>query len=194
MRLALRLREALTLPPSEPLSPGDEIDWPERLHPAAVLIAITDRMEPGVVLTLRQSTLRRHAGQIAFPGGRIDPDDDGATAAALREAREEIGLDPALVELVGGLAPYVTGSGYRIEPAIGVIPPDVPLVPHEAEVAAVFEVPLAFLRDPANRRAGSARLSGRERQFHEIEWQDRRIWGITAGLIVNLSRQLGAMP
>jgi 8-oxo-dGTP pyrophosphatase MutT (NUDIX family) len=158
--------------------------------PAAVLIAVTDRAQPGVILTQRTETLRRHPGQVAFPGGRIDPEDDGPVAAALREAEEEVALPPAAITVAGTMAPYRTGTNYRITPVVGVVSPDLPLRPSEAEVASVFEVPLAFLLDPANHLDASATWQGRERRFHEILWQDRRIWGATAAIIVNLSRQL----
>jgi 8-oxo-dGTP pyrophosphatase MutT (NUDIX family) len=190
MILADRLRAALIRDDvPEPLE-GDDYRVAGEHVAASVLIAITDRPEPGVILTLRQANMRRHAGQIAFPGGRIDDDDENPTAAALREAWEEVGLEPADVALVGTMPPYRTGSGYRITPVIGVVPPDLLLTPHEVEVAAVFEVPLAFLIDPANHALSSRLFDGRERHFHVIEWEDRRIWGITAGMIVNLSRRL----
>ena len=156
---------------------------------AAVLVAVTDRTEPGVILTQRTDTLRHHPGQVAFPGGRIEPNED-AVAAALREAEEEIALDPARVEIVGAVDRYRTGTGFDITPVIGVVPPDLPLVPAEAEVASVFEVPLAFLLDVANHHQGSGWWRGAERQFVEIPWQERRIWGATAAMIVNLSRRL----
>lgn len=190
MSLADKVRAALARADrSEPLE-GDDYQAAGEHVPASVLIAITDRPEPGIILTLRQASLRRHAGQIAFPGGRIDPEDPTPIAAALREAWEEVGLLPADVEIVGTMPSYRTGSGYHIVPVIGVVPPDLPLIPHEVEVAAVFEVPLAFLIDSANHVLSSRVFEGRERHFHVIEWQDRRIWGITAALIVNLSRRL----
>lgn len=157
---------------------------------AAVLVAITDRAEPGVILTRRTETLRRHAGQIAFPGGRIDPEDDGPIAAALREAEEEIALPALAVTVVGIADRYRTGTGFDITPVIGVCAPDLPLHPSEAEVADVFEVPLAFLLDPANQVEATAPWQGRERRFYDIRWGERRIWGATAGMIVNLSRRL----
>jgi len=163
---------------------------PDALTAAAVLVAVTDREAPGVILTQRPETMRRHAGQVAFPGGRIDPGDDGPIAAALREAEEEIALPPHLVQVVGAAEDYRTVTDYRVTPIIGVIPPDLPLVPSEAEVAAVFEVPLAFLLDPANHRAARTIWQGRERHYYEILWRDRRIWGATAAMIVNLSRRL----
>jgi 8-oxo-dGTP pyrophosphatase MutT (NUDIX family) len=193
MRLADRIRAALAGagPQGAPIE-GDDYDRGAAGYiPAAVLVAVTDRPEPGVLLTLRQPHLRHHPGQIAFPGGRLDPEDDGVEAAALREAEEEIGLDPRQVELVGTSDPYRVGTGFAVTPVVGVVPPDLPLLPHEAEVAAVFEVPLAFLLERANHVQRSTEWEGRTRHFHEILWQDRRIWGATAGMIVNLSRRMG---
>ncbi|VVT12877.1 Uncharacterized Nudix hydrolase NudL [Sphingomonas sp. EC-HK361] len=191
MTLAERLAAALVAAPARDLMSGDHPDIADHgaLAQAAVLVPVTDRVRPGVILTQRTETLRRHAGQVAFPGGRIDAGED-AVAAALREADEEIALDPSAVAVVGTADRYRTGTGFSITPVIGVVPPDLSLVPSEAEVAAVFEVPLDFLLDPANHRAASAHWQGRERHFYEILWQDRRIWGATAGMIVNLSRRL----
>jgi 8-oxo-dGTP pyrophosphatase MutT (NUDIX family) len=158
--------------------------------PAAVLVAVTDRPDPGVLLTQRTDTLRKHPGQISFPGGRIDPEDDGPIAAALREAEEEIGLPRHLVEVIGIADRYRTGTGYDITPVVGVIPPDLALVPNDAEVAAMFEVPLSFLLEPTNHIEQAIEWQGHERHFYELTWQDRRIWGATAGMIVNLARRL----
>jgi 8-oxo-dGTP pyrophosphatase MutT (NUDIX family) len=163
----------------------------ETMHEAAVLVAFTDRAEPGIILTQRTETLRHHPGQVAFPGGRIDPGED-AVAAALREADEEIALPPAAVRIVGAIDRYRTGTGYHVTPVIGVVPPDLTLHPSEAEVASVFEVPVAFLFDPANHLEASAEWQGSIRHFYEINWQGRRIWGATAAMIVNLSRRLAA--
>lgn len=185
-----RLRAALAAKPSEPPLEGDYPELRARASAeAAVLIAVTDREEPGVILTVRLENMRTHAGQIAFPGGRIDAGEE-PVAAALREASEEIMLAPAAVEVVGTIEPYRTVTGYIVTPVIGVIAPDLPLHPHEHEVADVFEAPLAFLIDPANQRRQSALFQGRERHYYEIVWNGRRIWGATAAMIVNLSRRL----
>ena len=176
--------------PAEPPIGGDHAELRAAASKeAAVLVAITDRAEPGVLLTLRREHLRSHAGQIAFPGGRTEPGED-AVAAALREAHEEVLLDPAAVELVGTIEPYRTVTGYVVTPVVGVIPPDLKLEPHEHEVAELFEAPLAFVLDPANQQRQSALFQGRERHYYEIVWNQRRIWGATAGMIVNLSRRL----
>jgi 8-oxo-dGTP pyrophosphatase MutT (NUDIX family) len=188
--LAERLRAALEAPACEPPLDGD---FPELRAQAdvdaAVLIAITDRPSPGVILTLRRENLRTHAGQVAFPGGRIDPGED-AVAAALREAQEEILLDPAVVDVAGSIEPYRTVTGYRVTPVVAAIPPDLPLQPHEHEVADWFEAPLDFILDPANQQKRSALFQGVTRHYYEIIWNNRRIWGATAAMIVNLSRRL----
>jgi 8-oxo-dGTP pyrophosphatase MutT (NUDIX family) len=191
MTLGQRLRDALCEQPRQPLLPGDMIEASaENAVPAAVLIAVTDRSEPGVILTVRRSDLRTHAGQIAFPGGRID-EGEQTTEAALREAWEEIALDPSQVEILGELDPYVTVTRYRVAPVLAVIPPDLPLAPHEREVADWFEAPLGVLLDPANHQCHSVLFEGRERHYYRIEWNGRNIWGATAAMIVNLSRRLG---
>jgi 8-oxo-dGTP pyrophosphatase MutT (NUDIX family) len=188
--LAERLRSALAVTPAEPPIEGDDPELrAQASNAAAVLIAVIDRPEPGVLLTVRREHLRTHAGQIAFPGGRVEPGED-SVAAALREAHEEILLDPAAVEVVGPIEPYRTVTGYLVTPVLGAVPPDLPLTPHEHEVADVFEAPLAYLLDPANHRVQTALLQGRERRYYEILWNGRRIWGATAAMIVNLSRRL----
>ncbi len=190
MSLSGRLRSMLAAPPSALPLEGD-LPEPraEATVPAAVLVAITDRPEPGVILTVRREHLRTHAGQIAFPGGRIDPGEE-APQAALREAHEELGLEPAAVELLGAIEDYRTVTGYVVTPVIGVVPPDLPLYPHEHEVADWFEAPLAYLLDPANQRLQGALFQGKERTYYEIVWNERRIWGATAAMIINLSRRL----
>src|SRR5438309_3297644 len=188
--LAERLRAALAAPPLEPLLEGDLPELRARAEvEAAVLIAVTDRPQPGLILTVRREHLRTHAGQIAFPGGRIDSGED-AVAAALREAHEEVFLPADAVEVIGAIEPYRTVTGYVITPVLGVIPPDLALEPQEHEVADWFEAPLAYVLDPANQRLVSALFAGQTRHYYEIMWNDRRIWGATAAMIVNLSRRL----
>ena len=189
MSLADRLRTGLERPAVDPLLAGDDSSYAGAPTPAAVLIAITDRPNPGVILTVRHADLRTHAGQVAFPGGRIDPGED-AGAAALREAWEELGLEPDKVERVASLDPYLTVTGYSVTPVIGVVPPDLALAPHEPEVADWFEAPLAFILDPANQARESVLFEGRERHYYRIDWKGRNIWGATAAMIVNLSRRL----
>ena len=190
MNLIDRLREALTQPP---VLPSLEGDLPEERAlasvPAAVLVGITDRPDPGVILTVRREHMRTHAGQVAFPGGRIDPGED-SVEAALREAWEELGLDPGAAEIVGAIDPYRTVTGYVVTPVLAVVQPDQPLSPHEHEVADWFEAPLGFVLDPTNQQYKSALFQGRERHYYEIMWGERRIWGATASMIVNLSRRL----
>ncbi|MFD1610804.1 CoA pyrophosphatase [Sphingomonas tabacisoli] len=159
------------------------------LTPAAVLVAVTDRTEPGVILTQRTETLRKHAGQVAFPGGCIDPGED-AIAAALREAEEEIALPRDRVRVVGPADRYVTITGFEVTPIIGVVPPDLPLALSAAEVADWFEAPLDYLLDPTNHREVEVDWQGRRRRYYEILWSDRRIWGATAAMIVNLAHRL----
>jgi len=188
--LAERLRAALETPSVQPPIVGDLQELrAEASLPAAVLIAVTDRRRPGVILTVRREHLRTHAGQIAFPGGRLDPGEE-AVAAALREAQEEILLDPSAVDVAGSIEPYRTVTGYVVTPVLGAVPPDLPLQPHEHEVADWFEAPLAYLLDPVNQHRRSALFQGRTRHYYEIVWEDRRIWGATAAMIVNLSRRL----
>ena len=188
--LAARLRDALARPPIEPPLEGDLPELRAQADvAAAVLIAITDRPEPGVILTVRREHMRTHAGQIAFPGGRIDPGED-PVAAAIREAHEEVLVPPELVDVIGAIDPYRTVTGYVVTPVLGVLPPDIALEPHEHEVADLFEAPLGYLLDPSNQQLRSALFQGRTRHYYEIVWNDRRIWGATAAMIVNLSRRL----
>ncbi len=191
-----RLRRALDLghETETPLLTGDFRDLSDRpgdsLHAAAVLIAVTDRRDPGVILTRRTDTLSRHAGQIAFPGGRIDADDHDAVAAALREAEEEIGLPRSVVTIVGATDRYRTGTGFDVTPVVGVVPPDLVFVPNAGEVADVFEVPLGFALDTTNHVEATVEWQGHNRHYYEITWDGQRIWGVTAAIIVNLSRRL----
>ena len=190
MTLADRLRDALTRAPVSRALEGDLPDEPAlESVPAAVLIGVTDRTEPGVILTVRREHMRTHAGQVAFPGGRIDPGED-AVSAALREAWEELGLEPQSAEVVGEVDTYRTVTGYVVTPVLAVVAPDQPLSPHEHEVADWFEAPLGFVLDPVNQQMKSALFRGRERHYYEIVWNDRRIWGATAAMLVNLSRRM----
>jgi 8-oxo-dGTP pyrophosphatase MutT (NUDIX family) len=192
-----RLRSVL----ERPVPAGYRGDWevtrdgaPEAgrtLMPAAVLIAVSDEPEPQLLLTRRSAALTRHAGQIAFPGGRIDPEDAGAVAAALREAEEEVALDRRLVDVVGTLDPYETGTGFSILPVVGIIPPGLTLAPHEHEVAEVFHVPFAHVVDTANHERRSGEWQGQTRHFYVIRHGNREIWGATAAILVNLARTLG---
>jgi 8-oxo-dGTP pyrophosphatase MutT (NUDIX family) len=194
MSLAERLRHALETGNGAEtvLLTGDHLDPDQAAAPmhAAVLVAVTDRPDPGVILTQRTETLSHHPGQISFPGGRIDPGDSGAIAAALREAEEEIALPRDLVTVIGEADRYQTITGFDVTPVIGVVPPDLVLVPSAAEVALVFEVPLGFVLDSANHVEATVEWQGRNRHFYEISWEGHRIWGATAAMIVNLSRRL----
>ena len=169
---------------------GDEVPVDAPLIPAAVLIAVTDRREPGLILTQRPTHLRRHAGQIALPGGRADAEDSDSIATALREAQEEIGLDPTDVEIIGTTDVYQTGTGFIITPVVGIIPPDLQFTADEIEVAEIFEVPFAYVMDPANQVLKTGLWQGHMRNYYEITWQERRIWGATAGMLVNLAARL----
>jgi 8-oxo-dGTP pyrophosphatase MutT (NUDIX family) len=168
--------------------PGTESRAP--LVPAAVLVPLVRAPEPKLLLTTRTATLRNHAGQVAFPGGRIDPEDEGPVAAALREAHEEIGLAPHRVEVLGIGDPYQTGTGYSVLPVVGSIPTGLSFAPNPHEVADLFEVPLDHALDPRNHQLREAEWKGRMRRFYVIEWQERVIWGATAGMLVNLAARL----
>jgi 8-oxo-dGTP pyrophosphatase MutT (NUDIX family) len=191
--LAKRLRESLER--GRKLRPllieGDVLEAADGdLTPAAVLVAVVDHASPTVILTERPMTMRKHPGQISFPGGRIDPQDDGPVAAALREAEEEIALPRDAVDVIGAADPYRTVTGFEVTPIVGVVPPGLELRPQPGEVAAMFEAPLHFLLDPRHQVVRTARWQGVDRSYYEIEWEGRRIWGATAAMIVNLSRRL----
>jgi 8-oxo-dGTP pyrophosphatase MutT (NUDIX family) len=157
-----------------------------------VLIGLVARPAgPAILLTRRSDLLKDHAGQISFPGGRIEAGDAGPVAAALREAHEEIGLAPARVEVLGRLEPYDTGTGFRIHPVVGWIEPPIELAADPLEVAELFELPLAFALDPANHRRDSHERNGTRRHFYVLPFEQRRIWGATAAILVNLARRLG---
>lgn len=161
------------------------------LRPAAVLVGIVEHPhELTVLLTQRAEHLSAHAAQVAFPGGRIEPTDASPSAAALREAQEEIGLDPAFVRVIGALDTYETGTGFHIYPIVGLVRPGFTLKADAREVAEIFEVPLAFLMDPKNHETHSAVFGGAERSYYAMPYDGHYIWGATAGMIVNLREKL----
>lgn len=167
----------------------------EEPKPAAVLVPLVPRGDGlHLLLTQRQPHLRRHAGQIAFPGGRVDQTDADAVAAALRETEEETGIATSFVEPLGFLDTYLTSTNYRVVPVVAVVRPGFAVSPHEGEVADVFEVPLAFLMNPKHHERHSREYQGRERFYYAMPWQGRYIWGATAGMIRNLYRLMYETP
>jgi 8-oxo-dGTP pyrophosphatase MutT (NUDIX family) len=196
-RLTLDVPAALT-DPDAPAVRGDlDLDpelWEragvKATRPAAVLVPVVARPEPTVLLTLRTSDLPSHAGQIAFPGGKIEPDDVTPLAAAMREGEEEIGLDHRLIDPIGYLDLYLTFSGFRILPVLVRVEPDFALTINPSEVAEAFEVPLPFLMEPANHTHRSRPWRNIEREYLEMPYGDRFIWGITAGILRNLYERI----
>jgi len=189
--MSWRQRLQMALDPALSIEIEDERHFAVDTHrAAAVLIPITDRAEPGVILTQRPTWLRSHAGQIAFPGGKVDESDENAIAAALREAHEELNIPPTIVDVIGVADIYFSGSGYSIAPVVGFIPADLIMRPNPKEVDDYFEVPLAFLLDPANSVRKEAAWNGQQRIYYDMQWGERRIWGVTAGIIANLVRRL----
>jgi 8-oxo-dGTP pyrophosphatase MutT (NUDIX family) len=175
-----------TCPPAEPPVPSTG-----RGVPAAVLIGLLGHPEgPSIILTQRTADLDNHPAEISLPGGRVEADDEGPVAAALREAFEEIGLPPERVEILGCLPPSETISGFWVYPIVGWIEPPVDLEPDRREVAEVFEVPLSFIVDPTNHHRGSLVHRGERHHFHVMPYPGRRIWGATAGILVDLARTI----
>lgn len=164
---------------------GDQPDF----RPAAVLVALTEREEPGMLLLHRPSNMRAHPGQVAFPGGKIDAGET-PTEAALREAWEELGIRERDVRVIGETDVYRSHSGYEITPVLAVVPPDIEIVPNPTEVAQWFEPPAGFMLDPANHAQQWVEWEGAMRYYWEIQWREHVTWGVTAALIVNLSRRL----
>ncbi|MDE2007404.1 MAG: CoA pyrophosphatase [Rhodospirillales bacterium] len=160
--------------------------------PAAVLVGIAGGAEPSVLLTKRNDRLKHHAGQVSFPGGRIDPTDQDATAAALREAREEVGLHPDAVETLGPLEDFLTGTGFRITPILGLVAPGARYVPAPEEVEDVFHYPLSILLDPAAPRHERQERDGVLRDVWVWPHPSYRIWGATAAILVHLAERLRA--
>ena len=172
------------------LNPDFLLD-PAKYRDAAVLIpVVASEPEATVILTERTDHLSTHAGQIAFPGGKIDAGDEGPAAAALREAEEEIGLDQTRVTIIGALAPYLSRTGYRVVPVLARVEPGYRLRLNRDEVADAFEVPLAFLMTPANHARAIRTFGGIERYFYEMPYGERYIWGVTAGIIRGLYEQV----
>jgi 8-oxo-dGTP pyrophosphatase MutT (NUDIX family) len=160
--------------------------------PAAVLVPIVLHPQPTLLLTLRTASLSAHAGQVSFPGGRIEPTDESAAGAALRETCEETGIAPAKVEVAGPLPRHLTGTGYAIDPVVGLLRPPLAPAPSAREVAELFELPLAVLLDPAAPRREERMFRGRMRSYWVIPHERHFIWGATAAILVNLGRVLRA--
>ena len=176
-----------------PATSDDAMDLVDRpLTQAAVLVPLVHGSEAGVLLTLRTPHLKSHGGQVAFPGGRTEPEDASAEATALREAHEEIGLEPGQVELAGRLPDYVTGTAYRITPVLGLLPSGLALSPCEDEVAAIFTLPLSTLLDPAAPQRRRAEWRGRQREFWVWPHPEHYVWGATAAILVHLAQRLRA--
>jgi 8-oxo-dGTP pyrophosphatase MutT (NUDIX family) len=193
------LRARLTAIATEPL-PGEVAHGDDVLEildrppiPAAVLVPVILGSAPGILLTKRNAHLNKHGGQVSFPGGRIDAHDDDAEAAALREAEEEIALDRAQVEILGRMADYVTGTGYRITPILGLLPPGLELRPAPAEVEAVFELPIEVLLDPDAPKRQRHHVRGVWREYWVWPHPDHYIWGATAAILVHLAQKLRAV-
>jgi 8-oxo-dGTP pyrophosphatase MutT (NUDIX family) len=197
-----RLRKRLLAePPLLPLAPArsdfdlnpDQRPKVQRdLLPAAVLLPIIRRSVPTVLLTRRTEHLPQHAGQVSFPGGRADSGDISLVQTALRETQEETGIDPSFITVAGFLDAYETGTGYAILPVVGVLEEGFSLSPDANEVAQIFEVPLAFLLDFANRQKTTREFQGRSRTFYSYTYDGHYIWGATAAMLVNFSERLQA--
>jgi len=161
----------------------------DRTADAAVLIAVTEKTEPGVILTQRPQDMRDHPGQVAFPGGKIDPG-ESAVNAALREAEEELALDRNVVRVIGTTDRYRTGTGFDVTPVLGVVPPVLDLTPNPAEIEAWFEAPLKLLLERKHWRTHEASWRGARRSYLELHYDGFRIWGVTAAIIANLALRI----
>ena len=189
---ALRERLQRRTPPASSVYGDDDVErqvW--AVTPASVLVPIVTHAGGLTVLfTQRTAHLRAHSGQVSFPGGRAEPGDASPESTALRETQEEIGLAPERVEVIARMPEYLTRTGYRVTPVVGLVAPPLELAPDSREVAEAFEVPLAFLLDPANHQRETRELGGRTVGFWVMQHGERRIWGATAGMLVNLYRML----
>jgi 8-oxo-dGTP pyrophosphatase MutT (NUDIX family) len=172
------------------LNPGMRPTPREKLRPAAVLLPLIQREELTVLFTRRTAHLKRHAGQVSFPGGGAHEDDISLIETALRETQEETGIAPAFITIAGFLDAYETGTGYAILPVVGVVSEGFALAPCANEVAEIFEVPLAFLLDEKSRQRQSGEWKGRARSFYAFEYNGHHIWGATAAMLVNLAERL----
>ena len=190
--LRVRLAEIAAEPQDDSPLHGDDVmaTLAKAPVPAAVLVPVVMSEVPGILLTKRTSHLSAHAGQVSFPGGRIDPGDAGPEQAALREAWEEIGLDPACVQVLGRMAGYITGTGYRITPVLGLLPSGLTyrLSPHEVD--AVFELPMSVVMDPNAPKRQRQHVGGVWREYWVWPHPDHYIWGATAAILVRLAEQL----
>jgi len=189
------IKQRLAVPPTgdrgdHDLNPGFK---PPRdpLLPAAVLVPLVEKQDGfTVLLTRRTHHLKAHAGQISFPGGKVEPGDDDAVATALRETEEEVGVPRSHIEIAGRLDRYVTRTGYDITPVVGIVKQPCPVRPDPFEVDEIFEAPLDFLLDPTNRVKDSRQYQGQTRYFYAMPFGDYYIWGATAGMLVNLAKRL----
>lgn len=168
----------------------DDRSWARKpLRDAAVLMAVTDREEPGLLLTHRPKTMANHPGQVSFPGGKLEEGED-VIAAALREAEEELAIPPTQVRVVGSAEAFATGTGFNLTPVLGLVPHDLPITPDPREVDGWFEAPLRFVLDRRNHTRKMGMFGTQRLPYTEIVWEGHRIWGITAGIIANLSHRL----
>lgn len=174
------------------LDPENRPEAAVSLIPAAVLLPIVLRDEPSVLFTERSARLAHHAGQVSFPGGRSNPDDDSLIYTALRETQEETGIAPDFITVAGFLDAYETGTGFAILPVVGLLREGFVLAPDTNEVAEVFEVPLAFLLDPANRQKNQTEWKGRLRHYYAFRYHGHYIWGATAAMLVNFAERMTA--
>lgn len=172
------------------LNPGNRPAKRPDLFPAAVLLPIVERKERTVLFTERSAHLPKHAGQVSFPGGRVEPNDTSLVQTALRETHEETGIEPGFITVAGFLDAYETGTGYAVLPVVGLLSEGFALVPNTSEVAKIFEVPLSFLLDPANRQKNQMEWQGRMRSFYAFRYNGHYIWGATAAMLVNFGERL----